>query len=81
MLDLLISGHDNNYLRFYDVKANKFIMSFEAHADAVTGVAADDQYTLFTVSHDGCLKVWDLRNYKCLQNIQECHQQKFDENI
>lgn len=42
------------------------------HTSSVTHIALDDNINqLFSLSVDKVIKVWDLRNHKCLQTISE----------
>jgi WD40 repeat protein len=42
------------------------------HTSSVCSVALDDSLNhVFTLSIDKSIKVWDLRNHRCLQTINE----------
>lgn len=47
------------------------IKSFIAHNDSVTSLALNPKYPnqVISVSHDGSLRIWDLRKYQCLQEL------------
>ncbi|KAL4475422.1 hypothetical protein ABPG72_022057 [Tetrahymena utriculariae] len=80
-LRMLVSGHEDSYIRFFDINQNKPVYSLKGHNDTVTGISFhQDKNYLSTVGHDGFIKTWDLRQYKCLNEIK-AHQSKYDEAI
>ncbi len=57
------------------------IHSMVAHLDSVTSLAIDPQQTcLLSSSHDRSIRLWDLDNKTCLQELT-AHQKKDDESI
>jgi striatin 1/3/4 len=36
---------------------------------------------LISGSHDGTIKIWDLRNYKVTGEFTKAHQRKYDEGV
>jgi WD40 repeat protein len=36
---------------------------------------------LISGSHDGSIKVWDLRNYRCVSEVENAHARKYDESV
>ena len=51
------------------------------HSDAVSSLSVDSSGVYaFSGSHDGSLRVWDIRKYKCLYETP-CHRKKFDESV
>ena len=46
------------------------IECFVAHKDSVTTLSQkNDSFYMASGGHDGSLRIWDLRNYKCIQEI------------
>lgn len=39
------------------------------------------KWCLYAASHDGSIKVWDLRNNLCLEEIKKVHMKKYSESI
>jgi len=55
------------------------IKEMAAHSDGVTGVQfGGDSFELLSTSHDGSLRVWDLRKYRCVSDTV-IHLKKYDE--
>ena len=58
-----------------------------AHSDSVTGICFESAaHQLFTSGHDGNIRVWDIRTYKCLNDLkvgfsQQANRKKYDEAI
>lgn len=54
--------------------------SIVAHSDAVTGISLKNpsSYEIFTCSHDGTVRVWDLRQQRCLADVS-VYMKKYDE--
>ena len=68
---LIISGHEDRQIRFFDLNSGKLVHQSVGHTDAVTGLSIHPNNTRFaSVGHDGSLRVWDVRNYECLQEIE-----------
>jgi WD40 repeat protein len=48
------------------------IGDLRGHTSSVCSIALDDSLNhVFTLSIDKSIKVWDLRNHRCLQTISE----------
>lgn len=56
------------------------IKSIVAHSDSVTGISLNHKspYEIFTCSHDGTVRIWDLRQYRCLADAN-VYMKKYDE--
>ena len=61
---LIISGHEDRNIRFFDLNSGKIVHQSVGHTDAVTGLSIhpNNQY-ISSVGHDGSLRVWDIRNH------------------
>lgn len=78
-MSLAVTGHENKLIKIFDTSSMKLIHQCIAHHDAVTSISMVD-FKLFTGSHDGSLRVWDLRNMKLLNSV-DAHQTKYDEGL
>lgn len=80
-LPLLISAHEDRYIRFWDTNTGALTHSMVAHLDAVTGLAIDSHgLYLLSGSHDCSIRLWHMENRTCVQEIT-AHRKKFDESI
>uniref|UniRef100_A0ABM5ES26 Striatin-4 isoform X2 n=1 Tax=Pogona vitticeps TaxID=103695 RepID=A0ABM5ES26_9SAUR len=76
-----ITAHDDRGIRFLDNRTGKAVHSMVAHLDAVTCLAADPNGVfLMSGSHDCSLRLWNLDNKTCTQEIT-AHRKKHDEAI
>jgi striatin 1/3/4 len=75
----LISGHEDRIIRFCDINSGKIIKSIVAHSDAVTSlcIRSNENNELISISNDGSIRIWDIRKYKCINDIG-IHMQKYD---
>jgi len=68
-------------IRFFDLKTLKCIKEIVAHTDAVSAVLPQTSKNLvFSGSHDGALRAWDIRNYQCSFDSM-VHRRKYDEGV
>ncbi|XP_062996101.1 striatin-4 isoform X2 [Elgaria multicarinata webbii] len=76
-----ITAHDDRGIRFLDNRTGKAVHSMVAHLDAVTCLAADPNGVfLMSGSHDCSLRLWNLDNKTCTQEIT-AHRKKHEEAI
>merc|ERR1711894_642855 len=82
MGDLAASAHTDHVARLFSPTNGDSIRILSGHADAVTAVAFDpwNQFELATGSHDGFLRVFDIRTMQPLLELA-LHQRKFDESL
>jgi striatin 1/3/4 len=81
-LPVIITAHEDRYIRFYDLNDGSMVHAMVAHLDAVTSLAVDS-YGLYLLSgsHDCSIRLWNIANKKtCVQEIT-AHRKKFDESI
>lgn len=66
-MSLLASAHENGVINYVDYNSNKTIKVLEgAHTDSVSCLKFVQQnggLNLISGSHDGSIKIWDLRNH------------------
>ncbi|XP_077174583.1 striatin-4 [Paroedura picta] len=76
-----ITAHDDRGIRFLDNRTGKVVHSMVAHLDAVTCLAVDPNGVfLLSGSHDCSLRLWNLDNKTCMQEIT-AHRKKHEEAI
>jgi len=82
-MNTVTAAHENGALNFFDFNQNKVVKTIsEAHSDSISTMAySNSGLHLVTGSHDGSLKVWDIRNYKVVSEQASAHQKKFDEGV
>jgi WD40 repeat protein len=74
-MNILTVGHENGTLNLFDFNQNKIVKTIgDAHQDSVSSLAfSNSGLHLISGSHDGSIKVWDIRNYKCVSEIVTAH--------
>lgn len=85
--NILVTGHENKYIRFFDVRDsnnnnnNKIIKSIIGHTDSISSLEFGiNEYELITASHDGSIRYWDIRNFNLLHDVT-CHKRKSNEGV
>ena len=90
---LLCCGHEDGSISVFDFSADKVIKRIEgAHKDAVSSLAISSTgLQMITGSHDGKLKVWNLRKVgttldddekdEPLFTVEQAHSKKYDEGV
>lgn len=66
--NLLIAGNNTGNIEVYDNRtlSNPFY-AWKGHTDEVTSfINYSDNYLFGTTSHDGNIRFWDIRNFKCI---------------
>jgi striatin 1/3/4 len=77
--NVLITGHEDRQIRFFDPNQNKIIKSIVAHTDSVSTLSIGlNEYEFLSASHDGSIRCWDMRIFKLLFDIP-AHRKKYDE--
>lgn len=84
-LPTLITGHENNYIQFFDFNTGACTLSMVAHLDSVTSLDIDPSgLTLVSGGHDCSVRFWDLANEGntavCVQEIT-AHRKKSAEGV
>ncbi|KAI8826550.1 WD40-repeat-containing domain protein [Fimicolochytrium jonesii] len=81
LLPLLVTCHEDRYVRIFDTNTGQCIHSMIAHQDSVsTADISSDGLVLATGGHDCSLRWWDLSTRKCVQEYTS-HRKKNDEGI
>ena len=77
--NVLITGHEDRQIRFFDPNQNKIMKSIVAHTDSVSSLSTGlNEYEFLSASHDGSIRCWDMRIFKLLFDIP-AHRKKYDE--
>lgn len=81
-MPIIITAHEDRWIRFYDVNDGSLLHAMVAHLDAVTSLAIDSHgLYLLSGSHDCSIRLWNIANKKtCVQEIT-AHRKKFEESI
>ncbi|XP_070499649.1 striatin-3 [Chironomus tepperi] len=81
-MPIIITAHEDRWIRFYDVNDGTLLHAMVAHLDAVTSLAIDVHgLYLLSGSHDCSIRLWNIANKKtCVQEIT-AHRKKFEESI
>ena len=89
---LVIVAQDK-FVRLVDLRSGKEVNSFVAHTDTVTclerlpptsstsPLTSSSSSFLYSSSHDGSLRVWDLSNNSSCLFDTSIHRKKWDESI
>jgi striatin 1/3/4 len=84
-MSVLAAGHENGHLNLFDYNANKVVKTFtDAHTDSISSItfcSSNGGLNLITGSHDGSVKVWDLRTYKTIAEVPRAHSRKYNESV
>ncbi|KAJ1307747.1 hypothetical protein OPQ81_001834 [Rhizoctonia solani] len=79
-MPLLVTAHEDKYIRIFDVSTGECQHSMLAHLDTVTTLSIDTTgFSLVSGSHDGSIRFWDILGSKtCVQEIN-AHREKSNE--
>ena len=86
--NLICCGHDSGAISLFDFSANKITHSLpQAHSTCTSSLALSSTgLQLISGSHDGSIKVWDLRKLGAGKNeplcsVEKAHLAKYDEAV
>ncbi|KAG4104009.1 WD40-repeat-containing domain protein [Neocallimastix lanati (nom. inval.)] len=80
-MPLIITAHEDRYIRFFDVKSGECINSMTAHLDGVTSLSVHPSgLTFASGGHDSSIRIWDIASKNCIQEMSS-HRKKFDEGV
>jgi len=68
---MLASCGLDEVIRLWDVHAGEFLKVFEGHISTVNSVTFISRETLVSSSHDGTIKVWNVKTGKCLKTLTD----------
>merc|ERR1712194_965268 len=80
--ELVITGHADRCARVFCPSSGQSVQKLEGHNSAVAAVASDPRggIQVATGSHDGYLRLFDLRTGSCFQGMA-LHERKYDEAL
>ncbi|KAG0249921.1 hypothetical protein BG011_008803 [Mortierella polycephala] len=82
-MPIIVSGHEDRYIRFFDINTGGCSFSVLSHLDAVSSLDIDPSgLALCSGGHDGSVRVWDMASptRSCLQEFTG-HRRKSDEGV
>ncbi|KAG0258382.1 hypothetical protein DFQ27_004670 [Actinomortierella ambigua] len=81
-MPMAISGHEDRFIRFFDINSGNCTFSMLAHTDAVSSLDIDPSgLVLCSGGHDASIRYWDIVSTQtCLQEFTG-HRRKGDEGV
>ncbi|KAF9459358.1 WD40-repeat-containing domain protein [Collybia nuda] len=81
-MSLLVTAHEDKYIRIFDITTGQCTHSMLAHLDGVTSLSIDAAgFSLVSGSHDCSIRFWDLLGTRaCVQEITT-HREKAREGV
>lgn len=80
-LPIVISAHEDKFIKFWDLNSGKLIKEIVGHNDSVTSISLDPNGLVFvTGGHDSSVRMWDISTKECIQEISARHV-KNDESV
>ncbi|KAJ7285996.1 WD40-repeat-containing domain protein [Mycena rebaudengoi] len=81
-MSLLVTAHEDKYIRIFDIVTGQCTHSMLAHLDGVTSLSIDPAgFSLVSGSHDCSVRFWDLLGSRaCVQEITT-HREKAREGV
>ncbi|KAG0084500.1 hypothetical protein BGZ93_001201 [Podila epicladia] len=82
-MPVVVSAHEDRYIRFFDLNSGNCSFSMISHLDAVSSLDIDPAgLVLCSGGHDGSVRLWDLAsvNRACLQEFPG-HRRRGDEGV
>lgn len=67
---LVISGHEDRYIRFYDANSGQCTYTMLAHPEAIASLAlSPDGRELVSGGHDASLRFWSMERRSCIKEM------------
>ncbi|KAF9289105.1 hypothetical protein BGZ68_010060 [Mortierella alpina] len=82
-MPIVVSAHEDRYIRFFDINSGACSFSMLSHLDAVSSLDIDSSgLVLCSGGHDGSVRLWDISSStrSCLQEFSG-HRRKSDEGV
>ncbi|KAI9496878.1 WD40-repeat-containing domain protein [Zychaea mexicana] len=81
-MPLIVTGHEDRQVKFYDLKSGTCAFSMSAHLDSVACLDIDPSgMTLVSGGHDSSIRLWDISMSKtCMQEFS-AHRRKGHEGV
>ncbi|KAF9989138.1 hypothetical protein BGZ75_007392 [Mortierella antarctica] len=82
-MPIVVSAHEDRFIRFFDINSGACSFSMLSHLDAVSSLDIDSSgLVLCSGGHDGSVRLWDISSStrSCLQEFSG-HRRKSDEGV
>ncbi|ETW85655.1 hypothetical protein HETIRDRAFT_438374 [Heterobasidion irregulare TC 32-1] len=81
-MSLLVTAHEDKYIRVFDIETGQCTHSMPAHLDGVTSLSIDAAgFSLLSGGHDCSIRFWDILGTRaCVQEITS-HREKAHEGV
>lgn len=67
----MATGVSNGVIQVWDMKTQAVVTNFNEHKEGISAIAfSENGYYMASSGVDGLVKLWDLRNGNCLQNLE-----------
>jgi len=81
-MPLLVTAHEDKYIRLFDITTGQCTHSMLAHLDSVTALAIDPAgFSLVSGGHDCSVRFWDLLNSRACVQETTSHREKANEGV
>ncbi|KAF8574175.1 WD40 repeat-like protein [Ramaria rubella] len=81
-MPLLVTAHEDKYIRLFDITTGQCTHSMLAHLDSVTTLAIDPAgFSLVSGGHDCSVRFWDLLNSRACVQETTSHREKAREGV
>jgi len=79
---LAFSAHENGIVRAFDTTSLKQLKFIHAHSEGINSIITVSNHSsyLLTGGCDGYVKVWDIRKWGCVSEIQ-AHSKKYSDGV
>ncbi|KAI7901369.1 WD40-repeat-containing domain protein [Cokeromyces recurvatus] len=80
-MPMIVTGHEDRYIKFFDIRSGECTETVSGHLDAVTSLDIDSTSThMVSGGHDSSIRLWDLSKKTCVQEFS-AHRRKGDEGV
>ncbi|KAJ7871503.1 WD40-repeat-containing domain protein [Mycena olivaceomarginata] len=81
-MSLLVTAHEDKYIRIFDIVTGQCTHSMLAHLDGVTSLSIDPAgFSLVSGSHDCSVRFWDLLGSRACVQESTTHREKAREGV
>lgn len=78
---LVITGHEDRYIRVFDINTGSCSHSMVAHLDSISSLdVSANGLSLVSGGHDASIRWWELSKYSCVQEFSS-HRSKSNEAV
>jgi len=81
-IPLMVTAHEDRYIRIFDIVTGECTHSMLAHLDSVTSLSIDPSgFTMVSSGQDCSIRFWDLLNTRACIQESTVHRKKGDEGV